>query len=929
MKNKRSLCRILVLALAMILLVLPVSAQELTDNQQIEEAAATLREGIKNWENFITVTFTTDSSSFDGTTASANDLADQVLDLALAHTGAPDEGDYLRFNIGYMEPNAVNFTKQADGWQFSVTYYIVYWTTAEQEAAVDAEIENLVQQLELRSDMTDYQKVSVIYNYICGNVTYDYDRLNDNSYGLKFTTYAAAVDKTAVCQGYSTLFYRLALEAGVDNRIVTGEAINANGETESHSWNLVKLDGEYFYLDSTWDSEMYDFQWFLKSEFEFYNHTPDAEYLTDEFLTAYPVATGSYLHPYQNDAWDGDFQYQVMNGRAALIGYSGTDRDLVVPATLGGYPVYWIGGSSIYYNNYVESITFSEGIRIIESAAILECRNLKSIHLPSTVNFTASNVPDFKCNVICGPYMCPSVETITVAEGNPNLVVVDNVLYNKEMTILRYYPAGDPREVFEVPEGVLSIGAGAFADCKNLKEAKLSDTVLRVQMNAFQYCAQLEKFHISNSCHFIDQFNFSGTALKSIHIPASVKTLLAGTFGIDSILETITVDPGNPVYYVEDGVLYGRYSEGCNVDSCHMPGDWLVKYPAGRAETTFTVPEGIVGIEQHAFDCGANLQEIVLPDSLKTLYSAAFWGCSGLMKLELPQNLERIYNGVFEECISLVELVIPPSVNYLDYYLIPINHNLENLVFLGDMPEMYYETLQWLDVDIYYPAGNTTFSDAIEMNARSSRWHVGCAENYDAAQKHADYENVRWIEACASHQFTEEVNAPTCTIPGYTSQVCSVCGLVDVTGELIPATGHDMVLFNSGEPTCEGSGWTDYRCNICQEHIAEEYGDALGHEIDDDGFCVRCGFSSESAGNVVPLYRCKNCKELVTSTKIIHESGTCVNCMQSITNVQSSGILGDHRIMTLIFVGATVAFIAIFALIGGIVNAIQKRKKKQ
>lgn len=771
MKTKRFLSFLFAFVLVLNLSAFPVSATEMPET--MEAAAVTLREGIKNWENLVTVTFTVDAGSFSGTTAAANTLAQQVLDLALAHTGAPDEGDYLRFNIGYMEPNSVNFGKQGDSWQFTVTYYFAYWTTPEQESELDERIEELVQALDLRNDqLTAYQKVCAIYNYICGNVVYDYENLHDDSYGLKFTTYAAVVNKTAVCQGYATLFYRLCLEAGVDNRIITGEGINNEGQPERHAWNLVELDGQYYCLDSTWDAGMYDYWYFLKSNNDFYNHTPDPQYLSAEFMAKYPVAAQSYEHPTMENMVDGDYEYRVVNGQSILLKYNGTEQHVTVPATLGGYPLYVIGMEAFYRNNHILSLTFSEGIRLMETCAIVYCANLKSVHLPSTMNFTASNEPDFLCRVICGPYMCPNVETITVAEGNPYLTVHDGVLYNKEMTILRCYPAGDTREVFQIPEGVLSIGASAFAGNEHLKEVIMPDTVVRIQMGAFEYCSNLEKINISTSCRWIDQYVFSGTALEAIHIPASVTTLYFGSFGLHSKVKTITVDPDNPVYYVQDGILYANMRGEYLVSSCHIPGTWLVKYPVGGEETSFTVPEGVVFIDQLAFGSCIHLREIHLPDSLEVLYCEAFWGCGSLASLEFPDNLREIHDSVFMEVNGLVTLVIPASVEFMGYNVITSIH-LENVVFLGDAPELFDNTFGGVqNLNVYYPAGNTTWEPVIQMFAHQP--------------------GLRFIEMCETHQFeSASRKASGCTVSGFEGRRCTVCGLVEVD-TIIPARGHSL-----------------------------------------------------------------------------------------------------------------------------------------
>ena len=811
MKVKRLLCCIFVWILILVVSAMPASATGTADQLDqmsleqgaqcpagIQEAAENLRQGLKDVETNVTVSFKLDKDGFDGTQQAADDLAVQIQELALAHTGVPDEGDYLLGYLVYLAPTNVSFTQSADGWQFTVTYYCAYWTTAQQEAELDTEIERLVQELELKSDLTDYQKISAIYNYICSNVDYDYEHKKDDSYALKQTAYAAAVHKTSVCQGYATLFYRLALEAGVDCRYITGFS------GEYHAWNLVKLDEQYYYVDATWDSEAFQYQYFLKSTADFWDHQPDARFETEEFKAAHPIASKSYPHAITSEA---DFEYQVFNGVAVLMSYKGNEKRLVVPSTLGGYPLYEVASCAFFWNDAVESITFSEGIQLLNSSAILECKNLKTVHLPSTVDFTGSNVADFKCNVACGPYRCPSVETITVAEGNPNLVVVDNVLYSSDMTILRYYPSGDPREVFQIPEGVISVGAYAFDNAKNLKEVIMADSVVRLQMGSFEECPKLEKVRLSENCRVIDQYVFSQTPLKTIHLPASLELLFGGSFGLECMLETITVDPGNPYFYVEDGVLYSHYVEGIQTDSCHIAGDWLLKYPAGIDAASFTVPEGIVGLEQHAFDSAVNLQEINLPDSLHTIYSAAFWSCSRLAKLELPGNLKKIYDSPVDYRTSISELIIPASVEYIGYYLVPTSSNLKQVVFLGDMPEMYFETFQWADVNIYYPAGNTTYADAIEMNADSDRWHIGCAQNYDAAQKHADYGNVRWIEACETHQFVSKTQEPSCEISGYTRQECSMCGLmVAGTEEIISPTGHNY----DENGVCTNCGATTY-----------------------------------------------------------------------------------------------------------------------
>lgn len=65
------------------------------------------------------------------------------------------------------------------------------------------------------SGKNDYENTKAIYDYLCQNITYGNDNLNDDTYLLKYTAYAALINKTAVCQGYAVLLYRLLLEEGI------------------------------------------------------------------------------------------------------------------------------------------------------------------------------------------------------------------------------------------------------------------------------------------------------------------------------------------------------------------------------------------------------------------------------------------------------------------------------------------------------------------------------------------------------------------------------------------------------------------------------------------------------------------------------------------------------------------------------------------
>ncbi|MCD8145966.1 MAG: hypothetical protein LUD84_01590, partial [Clostridiales bacterium] len=254
----------------------------------IEEAAELMREELKNRTTTITVYYQC--------SASTGSLAKEISNAAFEHTGDPEEGDYLAHQYGGWTSSS-SISVSGGTYYYTITYTVTYFTTAEQEAAVTAKLETVMESLDLDSKC-DYKKIEAIYNYICDNVTYDYTNLNDDDYMLKYTAYAALINGTSVCQGYSVLFYRMALEAGIDARYISGTATNSSGSTGAHGWNIVKLGNVYYNVDSTWDAvyRKYNYyKYFLLCNDTFgTDHFRSSDYTTDTFNTAYPMASSDY-----------------------------------------------------------------------------------------------------------------------------------------------------------------------------------------------------------------------------------------------------------------------------------------------------------------------------------------------------------------------------------------------------------------------------------------------------------------------------------------------------------------------------------------------------------------------------------------------------------------------------------------------------------
>lgn len=177
---------------------------------------------------------------------------------------------------------------QEDSDPASLTIEVKYETTLAQERIVDNKIYEILKKI-LKENTTEFQKVKAIHDYVINLASYDTSYQRSSAYDI-------LIHKTAVCEGYALVAYRLLLDAGLENRVIIGL-----GNNELHAWNIVKVDGKWYNLDLTWDDPISSsgkpilrYDYFLKNTKDFINHTRDAEFTTSKFMKTYPIAAKSY-----------------------------------------------------------------------------------------------------------------------------------------------------------------------------------------------------------------------------------------------------------------------------------------------------------------------------------------------------------------------------------------------------------------------------------------------------------------------------------------------------------------------------------------------------------------------------------------------------------------------------------------------------------
>lgn len=202
---------------------------------------------------------------------SINNLSSQI-ERALKE--AIDADDYIQYVI-----DQYSFQWRSKAGSTNITIYMEYREDKAQTDWVNRRIKQVLPTI-IDSSMNDHEKVKAIHDWIVLHVAYDTSLVND-------TPYAALTDGTTVCQGYALLTYKMLKDAGIENKIVEGTA-----DDQLHAWNLVKLNSQWYHLDTTWDDPVPDQQG--KVSYSYYLRT-DAQMKVDHYWTkAYPAAVQPY-----------------------------------------------------------------------------------------------------------------------------------------------------------------------------------------------------------------------------------------------------------------------------------------------------------------------------------------------------------------------------------------------------------------------------------------------------------------------------------------------------------------------------------------------------------------------------------------------------------------------------------------------------------
>lgn len=173
---------------------------------------------------------------------SVSTLDTEVLDAAYCAVDA-DHGE-LFWVSGYAYTQYTLGTARV-GLEFSPKYTMTEAKKVSISEQIEAEVEQILAAAP-PEDASDYEKARYVFEYLASHVDYEIGA-QDNQNIISVFLY-----KKTVCQGYATATQYLLQRLGIQSSVVSGTA-----DGQPHAWNLARLDGAYYYIDTTWGNSAY------------------------------------------------------------------------------------------------------------------------------------------------------------------------------------------------------------------------------------------------------------------------------------------------------------------------------------------------------------------------------------------------------------------------------------------------------------------------------------------------------------------------------------------------------------------------------------------------------------------------------------------------------------------------------------------------
>lgn len=276
---------------------------------------------------------------------------------------------------------------------------------------------------------------------------------------------------------------------------------------------------------------------------------------------------------------DDCFVYSVADGTATVTELLNPEaEELVIPATISGYPVTVIGEYLCQDMGALKKISLPEGLKEIEGYAFENCVALEEIQFPSSLT-TIRDSAFFSCNSLTSVtfpkntkiiedysfYACDNLTELSLYQTSGldqifDMSIVTKVTVGEGASYIAESAFEYCEELTEVslPSTLTSIKAYAFYGCTSLEQLALPDGVASIGENAFENCISLHDINLPGGLMLLSEYAFCGCeALTYLSIPDEIASIGDGVFdGCENLVLAVGTETVGETYAITNDLLY-------------------------------------------------------------------------------------------------------------------------------------------------------------------------------------------------------------------------------------------------------------------------------------------------------------------------------------------------------------------------------------
>lgn len=404
----------------------------------------------------------------------------------------------------------------------------------------------------------------------------------------------------------------------------------------------------------------------------------------------------------EGDIMDKLFKYKLVDGDVIIIKYLGKEKVVKIPASFDGANVVAIGNFA-FKNKGMTTVIFPDCVKKIGKNAFYKCEKLVEIVFPKNLEYVGI-LAFSRCKKLTEITLPASVKFLDEFAFGECESLTKVVVLNDDVSVLSnsFYRSHSIENAsfclwkFLIKDMVFDLAKLNFAeltsldDVENLsyifenyefQELLLNTGIINIAWLFIQHKIAIDLFELERYIHLsIASFdtkmnavlfdyrnkNFTADEIEEFHKTSEL---------IDIGMQAPTLAQLRKKWNVfehEDGLYitgYKGYLTDEFIPSCTLEGDKIIAISSDahhnfRSIKKLKIADGIEEIEPFAFYYCDLLEEIIFPNTLKSIGASAFANCEKLLEINISEGITEIYNSAFQYCFSLEKVYLPDTLTH-------------------------------------------------------------------------------------------------------------------------------------------------------------------------------------------------------------------------------------------------------------------------